>query len=57
VNSIVAPACSDRLLGISPSFYRFTTPGEITAKTLTSQLLHSLEVLDPIGFPRFSTIG
>jgi hypothetical protein len=34
-----------------------STPGEITAKTLKSRLLHSFEVLDPIRFPRFSAIG
>ena len=43
-------------MGAAPSFY-LSAPGEITAKTLKSRLLHSFEVLDPIRFPRFSAIG
>ena len=42
--------------GTPPSLY-LSTRGEITAKTLKSQLWHSLEVHDPIRFPRFTTVG
>jgi hypothetical protein len=28
----------------------------LCAKTVKSQLLHSFEVLDPIRFPRFTTV-
>ena len=51
-------ACEDgpiTYLGAPASLY-LSTRGEITAKTLKSQLLHSFEVLDPIRFPRFTTV-